>query len=327
MKKSLFKVLSFALFACVFLFTACEKESTEDVISQNDLHTQQETTSPTNVLEKSFIDYISYYEDLDDNDYFAIGIGIGPSIYLIKKDEPTTQSMLQLIIEAMGEKRPLKVTITSENEILSVEEISSEGIRNWKQNEGLHYNLLQTVDENQEVDSRSYSKYFSSYNQVLNLFNYLADQSCNNYYTPDVYPCITFQYKPDGCHARAHKMKQAMEQSFNKTCDKIFVYGLLDSGCGSNQLWRYHVAPLVYVGNTAYVLDPSIANEPKLVDEWKDLMTGGNYFICKTHIRPGYYYMPKKRYCSNNSYYADSPTLNHTNWTLLRYQYYNSCGN
>jgi hypothetical protein len=36
--------------------------------------------------------------------------------------------------------------------------------------------------------------------------------------------------------------------------------------------WRYHVAPLVKVGNVDYVLDPSMGNQKMTVDEWKAKM-------------------------------------------------------
>ena len=167
------------------------------------------------------------------------------------------------------DEEPLKVEFSSEGKIKGVKKIPVAEIRVWRETKGAIYDQL----SDQENSEARYSKYFSNYTQVRKVFNYLKDQSCNDYYTPEVYPCIPFQFKLDGCYARAHKMKDAMENEFGKTCDKIFVYGWLKNGCGSG--WRYHVAPVVYVGSTKYVIDPSLRNYPLSVSSWKNKMSAG----------------------------------------------------
>lgn len=98
---------------------------------------------------------------------------------------------------------------------------------------------------------------------------------------------IPFDYPPDCCYARARVMCDLMEQQ-GYASEKIWSEGNLTATHadgsqvtfpdrnGDPQVvqWHYHVAPIVNVRQPdgsveRRVLDPSLADEPLTVDEWK----------------------------------------------------------
>ncbi|RNA61579.1 hypothetical protein D1631_06380 [Chryseobacterium nematophagum] len=84
----------------------------------------------------------------------------------------------------------------------------------------------------------------------------------DNYYTVTS-SNIPFGYTAEGCFARAHKMKQLLENKGVMNIAKVWVY----KERGGAQLkngWSYHVA--LKIDN--YVLDPSLYNQPITEEEW-----------------------------------------------------------
>jgi hypothetical protein len=163
------------------------------------------------------------------------------------------------------------------------------------------------------------------------VFEFLMAEACTSNPTNIDY-CITFQYVWDGCFARAHKMKQVMESNFNLTCEKVFNYGRLSVQAYQHCVtWGWHVAPVLTVMRTSgitekLVVDPSIANYPLRVEEWRNMQlnacSGTPYLIGKADLVDGRCYGRKNKYGNYNSfddnytqtnawlkYYRNTPTF------------------
>lgn len=118
--------------------------------------------------------------------------------------------------------------------------------------------------------------------EVQDIFNYVKLMACNHTSTctNTGIPCITFQYKQNGCQARAHLMRGYIEDSLHFASQKIFVFGSLRAAntgtCDGNCVgWGWHVAPLVNQADAAgtitqMVIDPSLFDKAVTVEEWKN---------------------------------------------------------
>lgn len=84
---------------------------------------------------------------------------------------------------------------------------------------------------------------------------------------------LTWLYPIDGCYARANMVIRRIRDKKRPIPKKIFVFGNLwfhtAFAPGGKVGWWYHVAPIVDVNGTQYVLDPAIDfNRPIRVNEW-----------------------------------------------------------
>lgn len=84
---------------------------------------------------------------------------------------------------------------------------------------------------------------------------------------------ISWLYPKDGCFARAALFNRNAFRMFVPIPDKIFAFGNLRVNTNNSRRgvvgWWYHVAPMVQVGETRYVLDPAIEpNKPLPLEEW-----------------------------------------------------------
>lgn len=314
--KNLFFVFAVALFGS-FLFTSCQKDN----LSQGELDIPQQEVLNTSQATDYTIDRAAHVESHDEDDRYAISIGISPEIYYLLKSNEKAVEILSLIEDSDIEEKPLKIAHTNEGEIIQIQSVTEEEFSNWK-NES---NSL-IVDESgpDMASARGYSIRFSNYNHVYSANRYLSNQECNDNYTPEVYPCIPFKYKRDGCYARAHKMKETLEWQYGKTCKKIFAWGKLYSGCSRS--WYYHVAPIVYDGRQWLVLDPSLSDNghPLTIEAWKRKMVPNSRYNAVTEIKPGNYYLPRNQKNRTAGYYVGSYTT-HMNNTLIRYKNRKNC--
>lgn len=90
---------------------------------------------------------------------------------------------------------------------------------------------------------------------------------------PDFPRRISWLYPKDGCFARAALFNRNAFRMFIPIPNKIFAFGNLRVKTNNSPRgvvgWWYHVAPMVQVGETRYVLDPAIEPErPLSVEEW-----------------------------------------------------------
>jgi Glutaminase len=162
-----------------------------------------------------------------------------------------------------------------------------------------------------------------TYTEAKKIFDFCAAQQCT-YGPTQITPCIPFQYVPDGCFARAHKMRYIIETKYKYCSEKVFSYSYwLDvkatkwGGCCIH--WWYHVAPLVRVNNPkgrpiCYVIDPSMFGKPVTLSTWLGAQqnptcaTGEN--ITTYSIQPSSAYQPS---------YSTDPNYNQTNIDLVNY--------
>jgi len=89
---------------------------------------------------------------------------------------------------------------------------------------------------------------------------------------------LAWNYKSDGCYARAHLMARRFE-SQGIEVGKVWISGTLQVP-EENLAWNFHTAPVVYVedqkGNVErYVIDPSLAKTAVTVSQWSSLMKKG----------------------------------------------------
>lgn len=133
------------------------------------------------------------------------------------------------------------------------------------------------------------TKVIPSYKVAKEIFDFCAAQSCHLPGPPAISHCIPFQYVRDGCFARAHKMRQIIEDQYGYCSEKVFSF----ANEGNNTLavkagkwggccitWWYHVAPLVRVRvrikllfltldvQLALVIDPGMFDKPVLLSTW-----------------------------------------------------------
>lgn len=91
---------------------------------------------------------------------------------------------------------------------------------------------------------------------------------------------IAWNYKTDGCYARAHLMARAFEKQ-GVHVDKAWLKGNLGLP-EENIEWNYHVAPLVYVKDkngkiNPMIIDPSVFPSPVSLDEWVKKISPNSY--------------------------------------------------
>ncbi len=314
MKK--FSILLFALCISAILFVGCGKQE----IDEFTLEKKEITTE---------IDMIQFYKTAKHVDYYGIGIGQSPILFMLDKQDENADIYIKLIKNASIDGVPLKITYDNNTKYLTeVTNLNDKELENWKSIKEEKYDLLGSNEsEISEVflNERSSVNYLN-FSNVEDAFNYASSSSCDLNQNTDQDGCISFPYKADGCYARAHKMRQIFEAEYDRSCYKMFVYGDVENGKplnvpGCNFGWRYHVAPIIY-GGSWYVIDPSISNEPLSRSDWKALMGSDN--ICKTEYYNAAAYMPQNTGCGDRNYWTDS-NYSHTNWTLGSYQNYIGC--
>ncbi len=115
-----------------------------------------------------------------------------------------------------------------------------------------------------------------------NIFSTIKSQCCKSPGVLIYGPRIPFQFVADGCYARAHKMRQLIEDYYGYQSYKVFNYACDGAGTLSVKAtlwgnyccvkWWYHVASYVYVqtatGSVAYLIDPAMYNGPVSISTW-----------------------------------------------------------
>lgn len=163
--------------------------------------------------------------------------------------------------------------------------------------------------KNEVIDALPELKKEIPLDSVSVIFKALLELSCEKVNTCDKNnPCITFDYKEDGCYARAHWMRKLLDEKYGYTCEKIFVYGNLKANnagnCGSSCIkWSYHVAPYIQAISSdgkkqGLVLDPSLFDHAVSITEWISAQEKSCCSGCTEgkhdsyEIKPGYQYFP-----------------------------------
>jgi len=322
------------LAASVFL-TSCEQQEilqVQDELIEANIEAS-ETVETSSTAPKVVVEHVQIFEGNDLLDYYPVVIGTSPLVYKLSKQHPQAANFFQLIQDSNRDNaiKPLKIKADESTTFVSdvVEATAEEEIK-WKslmQEEVWEEENL-SIDGEESIEHR-YSTSFSDYNAIRDAFNTMNSYRCSPY-GPNPEHCISFNYKRDGCHARAHRMRQLLESEYGKTCRKLFVYGNINAGGlsvpGCNYGWNYHVAPMVKAENTGtwYIIDPSLANEPITVDAWKSLM-GGNSRVCRTDDKNNDVYKPNRvSGCRWHWYFMDSH-YHYTYAELAEYERKSGC--
>jgi Glutaminase len=186
-----------------------------------------------------------------------------------------------------------------------------------------------------------------SYKVAKDIFDFCAAQSCHLPGPPAISHCIPFQYVRDGCYARAHKMRQIIEDQYGYCCEKVFSFANQNDDTlavkankwgGCCVTWWYHVAPLVRVRIRlrlgpfdlqfvlAMVIDPGMFDKPVLLSTWlmaqEDTSCAASANLSMYSIQAGSAYWPTN-YAGTT--YATDPTYALTHSTLTGYKNLTTC--
>ena len=274
----------------------------------------EENTQITNRAEYKLMTP-AYYRESADGSSIQVRFFESPRIYDVFKNNGQYLEIKNLLDDCAISKKPMRIFIGNEKSsyitITTAEEASIDEIRAWA--EKYEKPAAEVIETKKFVPSMA----------VLNeIFDYCASQGCATG-TATIDYCIPFQYVVDGCYARAHKMRQILENDYGYSCEKVFSYegatGYLAVDAGDCCVyWWYHVAPLVTVRDAhqlkKFVMDPSMFDGPVTIETWTGAQEN---FDCTPYadfgyseITPGYVYGPGG---STDNFYSS------TNWTLQWY--------
>lgn len=236
------------------------------------------------------------------------------------------KKQIKLMEDAIRKDNPLRVFTEPESTyIVKIEDVDDEERNSYKKN------LVHKKDFLKPGTKKAAFIDVIPDEQTLNhLFQVIVAQTCQ---VPPAANCIPFNFVSDGCYARAHKMRQILNNA-GYECQKYFIHGNLAAqrtpGTCCVQ-WVYHVAPLVTVMvadpmTQDYILDPSLFNHPVSIHEWKQKCTsgpcGGFKNITGENELPGFVYTYNPT--------ADTGTFdnsyNMTNCVIQNYAGLSGCG-
>ncbi|MGE8432707.1 protein-glutamine glutaminase [Chryseobacterium joostei] len=254
MKKFL---LSMMVFVAALSFNAC-----------SDSNANQETVNPQSkeVVMKEFGRTVPTGLDKEDGKY-KVSFILSAQPYEIK-DTKENEAYISMISQAVKNETPVQIFLkANSNEIAKVEKATAEDVRYFKsvltkEERGVTNRLASVIPDLATLNS---------------LFTQIKNQSCGTSTASS--PCITFRYPVDGCYARAHKMRQILNNA-GYECEKQFVYGNLRASTGTCCVsWVYHVAILVSFKNASGVvekriIDPSLNSTGPITDTaWRAACT------------------------------------------------------
>ena len=284
----------------------------------------------------------------------SVEVVLSESARIFSTSDPGMITKLQ---KALQKKLPVQVSFDPWNPLLKeVTLLKPEAYRIDPQllvrNQGLNIDIDLASVNMEELNSPAYLNTQDRNPTLVNvipdlataqlIFNYLVQQCCVFPGPIQIDYCIPFQYAQDGCHARAHKMCYVINTKFNYDTHKIFSIANDHVGewlCVQAQKWGgcclkwwFHVAPLVNVqtpgGVKAFVIDPSMFDQPVLLSTWlhaqeNPLCSGGSTpNVTTISVQPTASYRPNDFY--NQTYVLD-PYYSYTNNTLNNYHSLITC--
>lgn len=245
------------VFVAALSFNAC-----------SDSNANQETVNPQSkeVVMKEFGKTVPTGLDKEDGKY-KVSFILSAQPYEIK-DTKENEAYISMISQAVKNETPVQIFLkANSNEIAKVEKATAEDVRYFKsvltkEERGVTNRLASVIPDLATLNS---------------LFTQIKNQSCGTSTASS--PCITFRYPVDGCYARAHKMRQILNNA-GYECEKQFVYGNLRASTGTCCVsWVYHVAILVSFKNASGVIekriiDPSLNSTGPITDTaWRAACT------------------------------------------------------
>lgn len=245
------------VFVAALSFNAC-----------SDSNANQETVNPQSkeIVMKEFGRTVPTGLDKEDGKY-KVSFILSAQPYEIK-DTKENEAYISMISQAVKNESPVHIFLkANSNEIAKVEKATAEDVRYFKsvltkEERGVTNRLASVIPDLATLNS---------------LFTQIKNQSCGTSTASS--PCITFRYPVDGCYARAHKMRQILNNA-GYECEKQFVYGNLRASTGTCCVsWVYHVAILVSFKNASGVIekriiDPSLNSTGPITDTaWRAACT------------------------------------------------------
>ena len=255
-----------------------------------------------------------------EGDKFKVSFILSAQPYMIK-DTKENEVFISMISEAVKNESPVRISLKgNSNEIAKVESPSMEDVRFFKS----------TLTKEVKTEKGAANRLASVIPDVAtlnSLFTQIKNQSCGT--TTASSPCITFRYPVDGCYARAHKMRQILNNA-GYDCEKQFVYGNLRASTGTCCVsWVYHVAILVSFKNASGVvekriIDPSLNSTGPITDTaWRAACTNstcGSTSVSSYANTPGNVY-----YRSTSGSLLYDNNLVNTNCTLTAFSALSGC--
>jgi hypothetical protein len=285
----------------LLILSSCteEKEPTmvnyEDFINQDDYRLMQ----------------VAYYTETTDGKSIAVRFYESPRIFDVRKSMSNFDDMKAQLDESRDQGTPVRI-YASDNIVSTVQSPSTNDLNifaEWHQ---------PAIETRSVLDST-----INSMEELMEIWDYIDMQDCSKG-TATIDQCISFQYVVDGCYARAHKMKQILENDYGYALQKCFsfedVTGSLAVDAGDCCVyWWYHVAPLVKVttpkGVISCILDPSMFEKPVTKEKWFKYQENT---VCSPSANWGYYEIrPASWYGPGGT---TDPTYYWTNWTLSAYE-------
>lgn len=256
MKKIL---LSLMVFVSVLSMNSC-----------SDSNANQETVNPQSkeIAMKEFGRTVPVGIDKENGKY-KVSFMLSAQPYEIK-DTKENEAYISMISQAVNNESPVHIFLkANSNEIAKVESPTPEDIRFFKS--------AFTKEVKADAVTKKIASVIPDLATLNSLFTQIKNQSCGTSTASS--PCITFRYPVDGCYARAHKMRQILNNA-GYECEKQFVYGNLRASTGTCCVsWVYHVAILVSFKNASGVvekriIDPSLNSTGPITDTaWRTACT------------------------------------------------------
>jgi len=317
LRKSFLKtsIFCFLILAIGFL-NSCNKEQEQILeVGENPILEQ-------NIMSGEFIDHILFFETADFVPHYCVTLGLSPVPYRLDKQNPATPDFIQLIKDAEEGIEPLKVTIDESGKYFTnVVKVSETEAREWRESlKGRIWEEEDVILDNEEIDFR-YNPSFPNLEAIQEAYEFVNTYRCTNY-GPNLPFCIPFDYKADGCFARAHRIRELIQSEYNTTSYKVFIFAdrennkyLQIPGCPDNDGWMHHIATYVKAADTGefYVIDPSITSGPVTIAKWASLMGEDNR--CGMKVQDGSKYKISRTLlfnCGALGQYGTDPNYIHT---------------
>lgn len=288
-----------------------------------------------NIMSGEFVDHILFFETADFVPYYFVSLGLSPIAYRLDKQNPATADFIQLIKDAEEGTEPLKVTIGESGKYFTnVVKVRETEAREWRESpKGKIWNEEYIILDNEGVDFR-YNPSFPNLEAIQEAYEFVDSYRCSNFGT-NLPLCIPFDYKGEGCYAKAHRIRELIQSEYDTESYKVFLFADRENGkylpipgCPDAPGWLYHVAPYVHAEDTGkfYVIDPTIASEPITIAKWASLMGKNN--DCGMKVQHGSKYGITRTLlfnCGELGQYATDPDYSKTHTWLTNNENETGC--
>ena len=305
MKTSILKNLSL-LFVLSLAITSCMKNS---------------TVAPTTATEERRqapqLFSVMDYDLVSETGKLAVAFYESQRFYTMDVSSKNFETVITMISESKEQHVPIRVSLSGTH-IDGVTAASAADLKQYRSR----------FEDETDLLENNYKKVIPSMDVLNDIFQFCADQNCEDGNAVIDY-CIPFQYKIDGCYARAHKMRQILADYYGYECGKIFsesglVHPLAVNAGDCCVFWGWHEAPVVTVntseGVQTMVIDPSLFTSPVDVDTWLSVQSDTT---CDKHAKlKSYQITPGSWYFSDGS---KDPRYIFTNSTLELYRDLQTC--